>query len=102
MPGAALDRMLQHLLQRDEEGSRELERLAEAVDAVAAQQASLHASIDGLKHQLEQARMRAVCPSLICRGGLDGAAVTGRMMLQVLALQSKCLQKLSASEGSTG
>ena len=58
MPGAALDRVLQQLLKQDDERSRQLARLAEAVDAVAAQQASLTASVDGLKHQLEQARAR--------------------------------------------
>ncbi len=58
MPGAALDGVLQRLLQRDDERGRQLERLADAVDAVVAQQASLHASVDGIKHQLEQASTR--------------------------------------------
>ena len=56
MPGAALDRVLRRLLQRDEERGRQLERLSEAADAIAAHQASLQASVDGLTHQLEQAR----------------------------------------------
>ena len=58
MPGAALDSVLQHLLKQDGIRGRQLEQLAEAVDAVAAQQASLHASVDGIKNQLEQARNR--------------------------------------------
>ena len=70
LPGAALDRVLQQLLlrdeergrqldqllQRDEERGRQLRQLTEAWDAMEAQQASLKAGLDGLTHQLEQAR----------------------------------------------
>ncbi len=68
MPGAALDAVLQRLLQHDEERSGQLGQLVEAVDAVAARQASLHASVDGIKHQLEQASTRAsvLASSAVC------------------------------------
>lgn len=66
MPGAALDRVLQRLLLHDEERGRQLGRLADAVDAIAAQQASLQASVEGLTHQLEQASNTRAVASLGC------------------------------------